>query len=183
MTDQAEATFYVATDGSDAYSGKLAQPNGDRTDGPFATLVRARNAMREMRTDGKLPGPVTVMVRGGKYFHGETIVLSARDSGTQDCPVTYAAYPGEKPILSGGRRLSGWKPYKGRIVQCHKMKKEPPRRDDEPEWSYEWRLKSYPSRRPAQFVIELRAGSIDRLKLEPGQTIELDYARLRRMAR
>jgi uncharacterized membrane protein (UPF0127 family) len=72
---------------------------------------------------------------------------------------------------------------KGRIVACHKMKKEPPRREDETEAAYEWRLKSYRSRRPAQFVIELEAGTIDRLKLERGQTIELDYSRLRKMAR
>jgi uncharacterized membrane protein (UPF0127 family) len=72
---------------------------------------------------------------------------------------------------------------KGRVVSCHKMKKETPRRKEETEAAYEWRLKSYRSRRPAQFVIELKAGSIDRLKLEPGQTIELDYSRLRKMAR
>jgi uncharacterized membrane protein (UPF0127 family) len=72
---------------------------------------------------------------------------------------------------------------KGRIVGCHKMKKEPPRRETETDAVYEWRLKSYRSRRPAQFVIELKAGSIDRLKLERGQTVELDYSRLRKMAR
>jgi uncharacterized membrane protein (UPF0127 family) len=72
---------------------------------------------------------------------------------------------------------------KGRIVGCHKMKKEPPRREDETEAAYEWRLKSYRSRRPAQFVIELKAGSIDRLKIKPGQTIKLDYSRLRKIAR
>jgi uncharacterized membrane protein (UPF0127 family) len=72
---------------------------------------------------------------------------------------------------------------KGRIVQCCRMKRESPRREDETEWAYEWRLKSYPSRRPAQFVIELKAGSIERLKIERGQALELDRARLRRMAR
>jgi uncharacterized membrane protein (UPF0127 family) len=72
---------------------------------------------------------------------------------------------------------------KGRIVACHKMKKEPPRRADETESAYEWRLKSYRSRRSAQFVIELKAGTIDRLKLERGQTIKLDYSRLRKTAR
>jgi uncharacterized membrane protein (UPF0127 family) len=72
---------------------------------------------------------------------------------------------------------------KGRIVRVHRMKKEPPRREDETEWQYEWRLKSYPSRRPAQYVIELKAGTIDRLKLRRGQTIELDRAKLRKIAR
>jgi uncharacterized membrane protein (UPF0127 family) len=72
---------------------------------------------------------------------------------------------------------------KGRIVGVHKMKAEPPRGADETEAAYEWRLKSYRSRRPAQFVVELKAGSIERLKLQRGQTIELDYSRLRKMAR
>ena len=72
---------------------------------------------------------------------------------------------------------------KGRIVQRYKMKKEPPRGADESKMAYEWRLKSYRSRRPAQFIIELKAGSIERLKLQRGQVIELDRARLRRMAR
>jgi uncharacterized membrane protein (UPF0127 family) len=63
------------------------------------------------------------------------------------------------------------------------MKKEPPRGADETEAAYEWRLKAYRSQRPAQFAIELKAGSIDRLKLKRGQTVEMDLARLKRMAR
>jgi uncharacterized membrane protein (UPF0127 family) len=72
---------------------------------------------------------------------------------------------------------------KGRIVRVHRMKREPPRREGETEGQYEWRLKSYRSRRPAQFVIELKAGTIDRLKIKIGQTIELDRAKLRKIAR
>jgi uncharacterized membrane protein (UPF0127 family) len=72
---------------------------------------------------------------------------------------------------------------RGRIVRLHKMKTEPPRADDEPEWAYERRLKRYTSRRPAQFALELKAGSIDRLKLKLGQTIELDLDRLKKMAK
>jgi len=58
------------------------------------------------------------MVRGGKYFLEKTLVLGPENSGTQNCPITYTAYPCEKPILSGGRRITGWKPYKGKILQC-----------------------------------------------------------------
>ena len=43
------ADFYVATDGNDAWSGTLASPNAAKTDGPFATLQRARDAVRETR--------------------------------------------------------------------------------------------------------------------------------------
>jgi uncharacterized membrane protein (UPF0127 family) len=72
---------------------------------------------------------------------------------------------------------------RGRITAVHKMKKEQLRGEDESVYAYEWRLRLYPSMRPARFAIELEAGSIDRLKLKPGQTIELDLPRLRKMAR
>ena len=45
-------------------------------------------------------------------------MLDAVDSGTQDALVIYMAYPGEKPILSGGRKVTDWTPYKDHIFQC-----------------------------------------------------------------
>jgi hypothetical protein len=36
-----DTVFYVATNGNDAWSGRLAEPNAGKTDGPFATLERA----------------------------------------------------------------------------------------------------------------------------------------------
>ena len=68
---------------------------------------------------------------------------------------------------------------RGRIVSMHKMKKESLRGENESVIDYERRLKRYPSRRPAQFIIELKAGSIDRLKPKVGETIELDLPKLR----
>ncbi len=70
---------------------------------------------------------------------------------------------------------------RGRIVSMHKMKKEPPRGRNETAFDYERRLKRYPSGRSSQFIIELKPGSIDRLKLKVGQTIELDLPKLRRI--
>ena len=49
------ADFYVAPNGNDAWSGKLQQPNAGRTDGPLATLQRARDEVRRMRRLGTLP--------------------------------------------------------------------------------------------------------------------------------
>jgi uncharacterized membrane protein (UPF0127 family) len=71
----------------------------------------------------------------------------------------------------------------GQIVSTHKMKAESPQRDDESQAAYEARLRRYSSIRPAQFAIELRAGSIDRLKLRAGQTIYFDRQRLVKDAR
>jgi hypothetical protein len=105
-------TLYVAPDGNDAWSGKLASPNRRKDDGPFATLQRARDAVRELKRQqgGTLKQPVTVFVRGGTYFLTEPLVFTPEDSGGANAPVTYAAYQKEKPVISGGRRISGnWK--------------------------------------------------------------------------
>jgi len=98
-------TLYVAANGSDRWSGRLAAPNKAKTDGPFATLARARDAVRA----AKAAGPVTVLLRGGVYALAEPLAFTAADSGTPEAPVTYAAYPGEKPVLSGGRAVQGLK--------------------------------------------------------------------------
>ncbi len=66
----------------------------------------------------------------------------------------------------------------GRIVAMHEMPVDPPRRPDEDAWEYEARLNRYPSRRPAQFALEFRAGTLDRLALKVGDRIAFDRAPL-----
>jgi hypothetical protein len=107
----ASADFYVATNGYDAWSGRLAVPNRVLTDGPFATVHRARDAVRELKTRADVPRnrPIEVQVRGGFYPLEKEWRLQARDSGTAEVPIIYAAYPGEEPILSGGRLITDWR--------------------------------------------------------------------------
>jgi parallel beta-helix repeat protein len=107
--------LYVAPHGNDLWSGRAPAPNRDGTDGPFATLVRARDEIRDLKSRGPLTRPVTVRVRGGTYVVPETIVFTPQDSGTRRCPIRYEAYPGETPVLSGGRCISGWRRYRGEI--------------------------------------------------------------------
>ena len=38
--------IFVAPNGNDAWSGSLAEPNAAKTDGPLATLERAREKIR-----------------------------------------------------------------------------------------------------------------------------------------
>ncbi|MBI2303034.1 MAG: right-handed parallel beta-helix repeat-containing protein, partial [Armatimonadetes bacterium] len=102
------ADLYVAPNGNDTWTGKLAAPNPAATDGPFATPARARDALRAVMTAEK-PRPWRVLLRGGVYPLGETLVFGPEDSGREGNPVTWAAYPGEKPILSGGRSITGWR--------------------------------------------------------------------------
>jgi hypothetical protein len=101
--------FYVAPNGNDAWSGTLKEPNTARTDGPLASLTRARDAVRALKTAGRFTEPVTISVRGGTHFLAQPLVLTPQDSGTAEWPITYRAYPGEHPLLSGGRPITGWK--------------------------------------------------------------------------
>jgi parallel beta-helix repeat protein len=109
-------TYYVATDGSDQWSGRLPAPNAARSDGPFATLVRARDAVRRAKTGpGGLSEAVHVQIRGGTYYLAETITFAPEDSGTEQYPIAYEAFPGEQPILCGGQKITRWQPYRGKI--------------------------------------------------------------------
>lgn len=108
-----EVYFYVSTEGSDTWSGRAAEPNRTRTDGPFRTLARARDAVRQMKVQHTLSEPVTVFVRQGRYDLAAPLIFTPDDSGTNRAPVVYAAYPGEVPMVSGGREIAGWKPATG----------------------------------------------------------------------
>ena len=100
--------IYVNPNGNDAHSGKLAEVNAQRTDGPLATLAAARDAVRRLRTAGRLPGPVKIIVAGGTYTIEEPLVLTPQDSGTAAAPITYAAAKGATPIFCGGRTIEDW---------------------------------------------------------------------------
>ena len=73
-------TFYVATDGDDAWSGKLAEPNETKTDGPLASLQRAIEATRAAGT----AMPRRIVVGSGTYY-GVAVKLDDRDSGLRAC--------------------------------------------------------------------------------------------------
>lgn len=53
--------------------------------------------------------PVTVYVHGGTYTLAAPLHFTEQDSGTPDCPITYAAWRKERPVFSGGRAITGWK--------------------------------------------------------------------------
>jgi hypothetical protein len=105
------ADLAVATNGNDSWSGKLTSPNRAKTDGPFATLERARDEIRKMKKAGALPaGGVTVEVRGGVYERQRPFELTAEDAGTADAPIVYRARRGEEVRFVGGKAVTGWKP-------------------------------------------------------------------------
>ena len=103
--------LYVATCGNDAWSGKLAKPNAEKTDGPFGTIERARDEIRKTKINGGLPKErIVVEILGGRYELAKPVELTAEDSGTAESPIIYRARPGDVVRISGGRFITGWKP-------------------------------------------------------------------------
>mgnify|MGYP003872972005 CR=1 FL=1 len=93
----AAAEFHVSPTGDDANPGTEAKP--------FATLERARDAARE----AKAGGAVTVCLHGGRHELARPLEFTAADAGTKERPIVWCAYRDEKPIVSGGTRIAGWR--------------------------------------------------------------------------
>ncbi|MDO6739328.1 right-handed parallel beta-helix repeat-containing protein [Wenyingzhuangia sp. 2_MG-2023] len=105
-TSNSTADFYVSTKGSDDWSGTLATPNQQGTDGPFATLEQAKEAVRNLKK--KKSTDIVVLIRDGVYKLSNTVVFELEDSGEENRTITYAAYPEEKPVFSSGKEIKGW---------------------------------------------------------------------------
>lgn len=110
--------IHVGLDGSDEGPGTKERP--------FATITRARDAVRELKRQRKADGPIDVVIHGGTYFLTETVPLTPEDSGTARAPVTYRAADGERVVLSGGRRIVGpWKKEAGTIWRANLPASDP----------------------------------------------------------
>jgi hypothetical protein len=92
--------YYVAPGGDDANPGTQAKP--------FRTISAARDAVRRKIAVG-LTGNIAVFLRGGMYRISEPVTFGPQDSGTERFSITYTSVPGEKPVISGGRVITGWK--------------------------------------------------------------------------
>jgi hypothetical protein len=69
--DTEMTTWHVAVKGNNRWSGTKAEANARAGDGPFATLARARDAVREWRRGGGT-GPAEVVIGGGTYSLNES---------------------------------------------------------------------------------------------------------------
>lgn len=55
-----------------------------------------------------MTGDVVVMLSGGEYSLIQPLTFGAADSGRNGHRVRYTAAPGARPVLSGGRAITGW---------------------------------------------------------------------------
>lgn len=95
---QAAITFFVSPTADDRNSGT--------ENAPFRTIERARDAVRAVNQHAQ--DDVVVYLRGGRYELATPIEFTQQDGGFNGRRIIYRAYPGETPVLSGGRILTGW---------------------------------------------------------------------------
>lgn len=107
FADNAQPTLYVSTAGRDTWSGSLAAPNATKTDGPLASLLGARDALRRMRNIGALPksGEIIIQFKSGRYEQSTSVIFKEEDSGTAEAPVVFAAAPAAEVRITGGKQL------------------------------------------------------------------------------
>lgn len=86
--------FYVSPQGNDKFKGTEKEP--------FATIERAKKAVRELIENG-LDAPVKITLSAGNYIT-DGLVFDSCDSGTTDFAITYEAQG--HVILNGGIKLS-----------------------------------------------------------------------------
>ena len=99
--------LHVSPFGNNAWSGRIAAPNANRSDGPLATISRCQTMVRELLAGTDKPGPIAVTIHGTHRLD-QPLVFTAPDSGTAGAPVVWRSAPGEIAVLSGGRVITGW---------------------------------------------------------------------------
>ena len=113
-----DIAIYVSPQGNDGYSGRLPDTDTDGTDGPLATLERAQRIVQSLmrRTERQT---IRVVIREGVYHLDRTLTFTNDDFGSPELfdwhtstepvhPVVYEAFPGEQPVISGGRKITGF---------------------------------------------------------------------------
>lgn len=106
----ADHEFYLSPSGNDAWTGTVAEANAAGSDGPWMTLEHARDAVRQLRAEGKLERRVIINLRAGEYHpaNNQPLELTAEDSGKPGAPVLWRSMPGEHAAITGGAGIKNW---------------------------------------------------------------------------
>lgn len=113
--------WFVAPEGDDAGPGTEARP--------FATLEKAREAVRASGKLGK--EPVTVWLGHGTHRRTTTFELTKEDSGTEAAPVRYQVQKGAMVRIVGGREVAEW----NEVTDANVLKRIPETAREEVRWA------------------------------------------------
>ncbi|MEN9674124.1 MAG: hypothetical protein RIS76_20, partial [Verrucomicrobiota bacterium] len=92
--------YCVVFAGAEAFAESIrVTPDADGSDRPL------RSALTAARRQTGAGRPVTLELAGGRYELSQPLAFDPGDSG-----LTLKALPGQRPVLSGGTRIRGWRP-------------------------------------------------------------------------
>lgn len=91
----------VAPTGNDAHPGTVEQP--------VRTWARAQELARHIWSSSPTQREVRVLFRGGTWTLDAPVVFTPVDSAPAGRRTVFAASPGERPVFSVGRRLTGFR--------------------------------------------------------------------------
>lgn len=94
--------YYVNTQGNDLWSGSLKTANANKTDGPFKTLERAKQAIRNLKQTNTFNDKVNVNIASGRYYLAQTLNFNLLDSGLPGKEIVWQGDPGAQVSISGG---------------------------------------------------------------------------------
>lgn len=91
--------LYLSPSGDDSQSGTR--------DHPIRTLQYARDLVRTMNQH--MESDITIFIEKGVYRLSTPLLFEARDSGANGHNIIYKGMGDERPIISGGVQITGWK--------------------------------------------------------------------------
>jgi len=98
-----KSIFFVSPNGSDNWSGRLSEPNHEKTDGPFATLERAKQDVNEIQKS-QSQEQIVIEIRKGSYPFLASLILENQNN------LIWRAYNDEQVSLIGARKIDGFRP-------------------------------------------------------------------------
>lgn len=102
--------FYVSPSGNDSLNGLSPRVNFWTKTGPFKTLSRAQQAIRDLKTNGKFTESITVRVGRGTYNLQTALQFDARDAGLPGQEILWLGEKGAT-IITGGVELKNCQKY------------------------------------------------------------------------
>ncbi|MEP2608803.1 MAG: right-handed parallel beta-helix repeat-containing protein [Cyclobacteriaceae bacterium] len=102
---QAQTAFYVAPSAIASGDGTLANP--------YSSIQNAIDQTRELENVS-----ITIYLRGGRYEISEPLRFDEKTAGQSGNKIILKAYKNEKPVISGGVKVTGWEKVNGNIYKA-----------------------------------------------------------------
>jgi len=110
--------YFVSPSGNDNFDGSSSQTTpGSLATGPFKSLERAQQAIRDLKVKGKFTESITIHILPGQYNLTHPLQFDKRDSGLPGREIHWQAEPGQM-VISGGIELLNCRSDNQRLWTC-----------------------------------------------------------------